>query len=52
MIVILCRRKAGHRFVNAGKREAANCSNFRPYAGGMTYLEEEDDRLNNSMRRI
>ena len=39
-IVILCRRNAGHRRANEGKREAANCSNFLPYDGGITYLNK------------
>ncbi len=40
IIVILCRRNAGHRLAKEGKREVANCSNFRPYDGGIIYLEE------------
>jgi hypothetical protein len=40
IIVILCRRKAGHRRANDGKREEAISSNFRPYDGGITYLNE------------
>ncbi len=45
IIVILWRRKEAHRRANEGKREAANCSNFLPYDGGIIYLKEDIDYL-------
>lgn len=40
-MVILCRRNAGQRRANDGKRCEANVSNFRPNDGGITYLNQK-----------